>query len=46
MYVGDLNLEAEMRLVMAMLVCLTLVGCGQKGPLTMPGAESTQTSAN
>jgi len=34
-----------MRLMAAILVSLVLVGCGQKGPLTMPGeAASEQTN--
>lgn len=31
-----------MRLVAAILISLVLVGCGQKGPLAMPGEAATE----
>jgi len=31
-----------MRLVAAIIVSLVLVGCGQKGPLAMPGEAASE----
>ncbi|WP_217363736.1 MULTISPECIES: lipoprotein [unclassified Marinobacterium] len=33
-----------MRMFFALVFCCALVGCGQKGPLSMPGAEASQQS--